>query len=235
MVRDRMSLFRKSSVKWSMAGSAVVLSLWFGDAAVRSWFPDDGTFLRLAFTPAPGTLISRLVLVLLGVAAVLCVRGRRELAVARDEAVAERRRLRELYDYTTDAVVLLDHDLRVVIMNKSAERIAGARLADCIGWPCYRCFLGQEEQCGGCRALEVFEARQPRSSVKYETTAAGQENWLEQHWYPVFDEHGEIEGVLEVARDITDLKLMEREVQVCHQALDAARRDRDGEGAVGGD
>jgi PAS domain-containing protein len=66
-------------------------------------------------------------------------------------------------------------------------------------------------------------AEQTISTTKYEVTGTGQENWLEQRWYPVRDPHGRVEGVLEIAHDITDRKLLEREVAECHRSLDARR------------
>lgn len=225
---------RRSTMRWTAAAVTVAVLLWTADATVRVLLSSDGTFLGQLLTPSAGTLVFRATLVSLGIIAVLSLRGMRQLEVARHEAVEERRRLRELSDYTTDAVVMLDRELRIVFMNKAAERIGGTRLADSIGWPCYRCILNEEQPCRGCRALEVFETGEWRSATKYEVTASGQENWLEQRWYPVRDAHGAVEGVLEVAHDITDRKLMEREVAACHQALDAVRRERESGGPAAG-
>ncbi len=215
---------RPRVVRWTVAAVALSAALWVADAAVRSLLFHIGTFPRQLLAPSPETLLARIPLIALGVVILLSMRGIKLLEDARAEAVAERRRLRELYDYTTDAIMLLDRDLRVVFMNKTAERIGGKRFAEAIGWPCHRVILGQEEPCPGCQAARVFETGRPESATKYETTDTGQENWLEQHWYPVFDNRGDVVAAIEVARDISDIKLLEREVAALHKMLDARRR-----------
>jgi PAS domain S-box-containing protein len=203
----------------------VVVVLWLGDSVVRAFLLHQSSFARQVFAPPVDVLLARLPLMALGVVILLSLRGIRQLEAARDEAYAERRRLQELYDYSTDAITLLDRELRVVFMNKAAERIGGTRLTDAVGWHCYACILGLDEPCKGCRAREVFDTAKPQSATKYEVTGSGQENWLEQTWYPVLDGRGNVEGVLEIAHDITDRKLLEREVAECHRSLDARRRE----------
>jgi PAS domain S-box-containing protein len=215
---------RRRSVRWTIAAVATAAVLWVADACVRVFLVGDGTLVRQVFAPSLGVVVGRLPGLAFGVIIVLSLRGIRLLQNARQEAVDERARLRELYDYTTDAIVLLDRDLRIIFMNKAAERIGGTRLTDAVGWPCHRAILGQDGPCRGCHAMEVFERDEPRSATKYEVTPSGQENWLEQHWYPVHDADGAVEAVLEVAHDITDRKLLEREVAESQKALDALRR-----------
>lgn len=216
---------RREVVRVIVAAVAVAVALWIADAAVRTLVLRDGGFVAQLLTPSPGVLLARIPLLLLGVVILLSVRGIRQLQAAREEAVDERRRLRELYDYTTDAIVILDRDLRVMYLNKAAERIGGKKLTEAVGWPCYKAIVGRDEPCEGCGAGEVFRTAQPCMAMKYEITERGNENWLEQRWYPIFDDDGNVEAVYEVARDITERKLLERELAACHAIMDARRRE----------
>jgi PAS domain S-box-containing protein len=212
------------NLRWIVAGFAVAAALWLLDAAIRAFALLEGTFWHLVFTPPLGVVLTRLPLLALGIVLLLSMRGIAKLEAARREAVEERARLHELYDYTTDAIVTLDRDLRIVFMNKAAERIGGTRLSEAVGWPCYKAILGLDQPCKGCRVHEVFENAAPCSATKFEVTATGQENWLEQSWYPVRGPGGAVTAVIEVARDVSDEKLIERELTACHREVDTLRR-----------
>jgi PAS domain S-box-containing protein len=222
---EKVFSLRHRTVRWSIGVAATAVALWTADAAIRALVLHEAGLVRELFAPPGEVLLARLPLLALGVVVVLSLRGIRQLQDARQESVDERARLRELYDYTNDAIVFLDRDLRIIFMNKAAERIGGTRFKEALGWPCHRAILGSEEPCRGCRAMEVFDRGEPRTATKYEVTPTGQENWLEQRWYPVRDAAGGIEAVLEVAHDITETKQLERELAACYKAMDAKRRE----------
>lgn len=215
---------RPRTFRWTVAAVAVAALLWIADATLRTQVFGDGTFVRQLFMPPPDVLLGRLPLMAFGVITLLSLRGIKLLQDAREEAVQERKQLRLLYDHTSDAIVFLDRDLRLIYLNKAAERLGGKRLAEAIGWPCHQALLHSDEPCHGCQAAEVFRTAEPRSATKYEVLPTGQENWLEQRWFPVLGAKGEVEAVLEVARDITERKLVERELDVCRHRVDEMRR-----------
>ncbi len=215
---------RQRVVRWGAAAAALAAVVWVVDAGLRAVVLGSGTFAQQFLSPSLESLLVRVSLIALGAVVLLSLHSISLSEAARVEAVAERRRLCDLYDYTTDAIVLLDRDLRIVFMNRAAERIGGKRLTESVGWQCYRAIMGRDEPCAGCGALDVFETGHPKSATKYETTDVGRENWLEQHWYPARDDNGDIVTVIEVAKDITDVKMLEREVAALHKMLDARRR-----------
>lgn len=227
----------RNRMVWLIVGAAsMTVLLWFADAAIRALI-SGGSVMRLLLVPPGDAILTRISLLAVSVLAAGTVDGIRRLRVARQEAVEERRHVMLLYENTTDAIVFLDRDLAVIYANPAAERICGKRFAQTVGWPCYQAFLGLDAPCAGCKAREVFETGEPRSAVKHEFTATGIENWLDQRWFAVPGKGGEVEAVLEVARDITDLKLLEREVAACRKPGNDRRRAerealREGEGAA---
>jgi signal transduction histidine kinase len=58
-------------------------------------------------------------------------------------------------------------------------------------------------------------------------TAAGRETWLWQEWYPVRGAGGSVESVVEMARDISELKRAEVELQRHAAELEEANRIKD--------
>lgn len=211
-------------VRLTLAAIALLCVLWVLDALFGTYALAAGPLFSQIFTPSAEETWSRLPLIPLEIMSALLIQGVYDLRVAREETTEERRHMIMLYDNMTDGIVFLDRDLRIIYINPAAERLGGTRLVDAVGWPCHKALIGSDEPCRGCRAQEVFATGQPWATTKHEVTGAGNENWLEQKWYPVPGKSGEVEAVLEVARDITDLKLLEREVADCQHLGDLARR-----------
>jgi PAS domain S-box-containing protein len=207
-----------------LASVVLFCALWLLDAVFRTYVLGAGPLFAQLFTPSAAEVWSRLPLVPLAIVSVLLIGGVYDLRAARQETTDERRHMIMLYDNMTDGIVFLDRDLRIIYINPAAERLGGARFADAVGWPCHKALIGSDEPCRGCRAGEVFETGEPRSVTKHEITSTGNENWLEQKWFPVIGKNGRVDAVLEVARDITEVKLLEREVADCQKLGDLARR-----------
>lgn len=206
------------------AAAAAFCALWLLDALFITYVRGAGPLLTQLFTPSAEEMWSRLPLVPLAFVTALLIQGVYDLRAAREETAEERRHMTMLYDSMTDGIVFLDRDLRIIYINPAAERLGGTRLVDAVGWPCHKVLIGSDESCAGCCAQEVFRTADQRSAVKHEVTSAGQENWLEQTWYPMLGKNGQVDAVLEVARDVTEVKLLEREVADCQRLGDLARR-----------
>lgn len=120
---------------------------------------------------------------------------------------AERARLQALYEDNPSAIVSLDRDLVVSYVNRRAERLVGKPRSVLEGRRCYEAFVGGDAPCEGCLAPQVFETGETHSRIKHERTVTGRENWLSQMWYPLFDTNGRVESIVEIATDISELKL----------------------------
>jgi PAS domain S-box-containing protein len=214
----------RRSLRITLASAALFFALWLLDAAFMTFALGSGSLAVQIFSPTAEEVWSRLPLLPLAIAVVLLVQGVYDLRAAREETTEERRHMIMLYDNMTDGIVFLDHDLRIIYINPAAQRLGGTRLVDAVGWPCHKVLIGSDEPCDGCCAQEVFRTGETRSAVKHEVTSAGQENWLEQKWFPMLGQNGRVDAVLEVARDITEVKLLEREVADCQRLDDMARR-----------
>jgi len=102
--------------------------------------------------------------------------------------------------------------------------VSGGKLK---GRLCFEAIIGRDAACEGCKMDEAMEMKSSRTYIKHETTGAGKENWLEQLWYPVIDRDGDIESVVEIARDITDLKktgeALQKHLDFIQKLIDAIR------------
>jgi diguanylate cyclase (GGDEF)-like protein/PAS domain S-box-containing protein len=123
------------------------------------------------------------------------------------ELIAERERLLTVYEKNPAAVMTVDRDLTVTYANTKVSEIIGKDVSEVVGAKCHDTIVGQNEPCNGCLVQQVFATGRPASRIKHEMTTAGKENWLSQTWYPLRDANGEIDSVVEMATDISELKL----------------------------
>ncbi|MDZ7793060.1 MAG: PAS domain-containing protein [Spirochaetia bacterium] len=104
-----------------------------------------------------------------------------------------------------DGIIVLETDLTIRHVNRRMEEWYGP--ADSlIGKKCYQVFRNKTSMCKDCPVERVMESKQPASSIVDWGPAQGIE-WVESYGYPMFDkESGEVTGVIEVIRDITEQK-----------------------------
>ncbi len=114
---------------------------------------------------------------------------------------ASLRHLRSLLEAIPDRIVLIDSDYRVLITND--ER-------DSLSLPCYATYHQRSTPCPDCPASRALATGQP-AQVKRRTKRCT----LLLNAYPVTNDHGEVEGVVEYLKDIT------QEEQVQEQLLHA--------------
>ncbi|PKQ16573.1 MAG: hypothetical protein CVT67_04030 [Actinobacteria bacterium HGW-Actinobacteria-7] len=185
-----------------LAGVYVVID------AMHLWLT-TGVDLRFAlFSPTGHDLFSRLVVVVLAaIAAVVAEAALTQYRRTSRELRAEQSRLLTLYEKNPSAIVTLDHDMRLSYVNGKAVDTMGLDAADVVGQVCYKAIMGSDEPCHGCLVDQVFSTGRPHSRIKHETTAAGCENWLSQSWYPLLGPDGQVESVVEIASDVSALKL----------------------------
>ena len=124
----------------------------------------------------------------------LLVNKNAELISLSEKLDESRNKLQTLFDAITDQVVMIDRDFNV----KMANRKEGD------GGKCYAKVFRRAQPCAQCPGAMVFE--QKRSITLEEKY--GDEYYLLQA-YPIFDEQGEVDGVLEFSRRITQQKNME--------------------------
>jgi two-component system, NtrC family, sensor kinase len=117
--------------------------------------------------------------------------------------------LQSVFDGITDLVVLLDKDYRIKMVNKGYLEQYEVEAEEVIGEPCYMVHAGLKGVCHKCDLNRVFEEKIPVSSE----TSCGKGKIHLVHFYPVFDENGEIQSVIRYSRDITRQKKVEQRIQ----------------------
>jgi PAS domain S-box-containing protein len=125
----------------------------------------------------------------------LLVRKNEELVSLTEKLNESKNKLQTLFDAITDQVVMIDRDFNIKMANRKEGVDSGK---------CYAKIFDLAGPCEKCPGAMVFQ--QKRSITMEEKY--GDEYYLLQA-YPIFDDQGEVEGVLEFSRQITKQKNME--------------------------
>ena len=125
----------------------------------------------------------------------LLVNKNEELLSLTEKLKESKNKLQTLFDAITDQVVMIDRDFNI----KMANRKEGANSGKC-----FAKIFNLSKPCERCPGAMVF---QQKKSITLEEKY-GEEYYLLQA-YPIFDDQGEVDGVLEFSRLITKQKNME--------------------------
>jgi len=111
-----------------------------------------------------------------------------------------------LLDAIPDSLVLMSPDLKVKWANKSALRelmAAETREAEY----CYTLWHGQDRPCDNCPVLKSFQTGDPEA---VQLAAPDSRIWAVRA-YPIKNDSGEVESVMELSTDITEKKSLQAE------------------------
>ncbi|MBD3176907.1 MAG: PAS domain S-box protein, partial [Armatimonadia bacterium] len=106
---------------------------------------------------------------------------------------------------TAEMFAYYDLDLRVQWANQAAGDSVGERPEDLVGRYCYEIWHGRDEPCEVCPVKEARHTGQPQQA-EVETPDGRQ--WM-LRGYPVVDENGEVQALIEFGQDITERKRTE--------------------------
>ena len=122
---------------------------------------------------------------------------------------AEKNKLQSLIDAMDSTLTIQDTEYNIIYQNEKS-RIASD--GDHVGEKCYRAYEGREKVCDGCPVEEAFKDGKSHTSER-RTVISGKVAFWENTANPIRDAGGRVVACLEVARDITERKHVEEELQ----------------------
>jgi len=132
-----------------------------------------------------------------------------------EEALVENERQKiAILDGISTNIAFVGKDLKILWVNKFAARSVNKSPTEMAGQTCHAMWADPARPCENCPTLKVFETKQSAHIIQH--TPDGRV-W-DERGEPVFDEHGNLIGVVEIAQDITERKIAE-EALITSQAL----------------
>ncbi len=139
------------------------------------------------------------------------------IRVLEKELRGERKRLDVVLQSIVDGVYTTDNRRNITFWNKGAERITGYQSQDVIGKPCSEILRHIDEKghslCAS--ACPIAESMNIKDAIYgkdvYSGTASGRPVPVSVSCAPIFDPDGNVLGAIEVFRDISEKKQLERQ------------------------
>jgi PAS domain S-box-containing protein len=136
-----------------------------------------------------------------------------------EAAVREGERfLSSVFSSIQDGMSVLDKDLNILRVNQTMEDWYSHKMP-LVGKKCYDAYHGRQAQCDSCPSMRTIENGKSAYEVVPKTGPKGEiMGWLDLYSFPMRDSKtGELSGVIEYVRDITDRRKAEAEL---HDALE---------------
>lgn len=128
-----------------------------------------------------------------------------EVQRLQDELHTTRQRYQQLFDEAPCFITVQDRHLRIQAANRRFRQEFGAAT----GGLCYQAYCGSERPCFGCPTLKTFEDGQSHQTELSVRGKNGEPVTVVVWTAPIRNAMGEIEGVMEMATDITELTRMQ--------------------------
>jgi PAS domain S-box-containing protein len=143
-----------------------------------------------------------------------------------EEALKEREKfLGEILDSIQDGISILDRDLKVIRVNSTMEKWYSHQLP-LVGRKCYEVYHGRKKACEICPSLQTLESGKPAMELVPFTGEEGVKGWLELYTFPHVDSTtGQMTGVIEYVRDITERKQAEAKLELLADELKRSNRE----------
>jgi len=131
--------------------------------------------------------------------------------------------LESVFESIQDGIGIIDLEMNIIKVNKTAE-CWYPHAVPLIGKKCYEAYHNRKERCEFCPALETFRTGNSAHEIVPKHGPGGIEvGWLEIYSYPLRDTIGQMKGVIEYVRDITQSRLAEAKraqlIESEHKAL----------------
>ncbi len=130
---------------------------------------------------------------------------------------------RAILDASIDMVRYVDQDMRIIWANRTMTDMLGMAPEDIKGQTCYKLFVGTDAPCEGCpakKAVATGEIERAVMNNSHVSVRQGESYW-DCYGVPLKDESGQITHLIQVARDVTDQKKVEKELKRKHDELQA--------------
>ncbi len=153
-----------------------------------------------------------------------------ELKKVQNELEATRVFLQSIIDGVTESIMVIDTDYRIRLINKAAIKLHDVELPLSESLLCYQISHQTGNPCHGdehpCPLKTVIDTKQPVTLVHTHKRGNGEEYAVEISASPIFADDGEVSGIIEVGRDITEKLRLEEEEREFRARLFQQQKDQ---------
>ncbi|MCG7996701.1 MAG: PAS domain S-box protein [Candidatus Thiodiazotropha taylori] len=127
--------------------------------------------------------------------------------------------LQDVFHAIQDGIIVMDTDFNVIRTNRWVEQHYPQHMP-LAGRKCYQILRNRDELCDACPSHEVIRDGRPKTEVIPVTLNNGERGWFELSVYPVKDDSGQVNNIIEYIKDISDRKKAEQNLERFRKLLD---------------
>ena len=118
-------------------------------------------------------------------------------------------RFKTYFDEMPGFLTIQDRDFKIIDANNHFRKNFG----NFEGRYCYQIYKHRPEKCEICPVEKTFRDGRPHQSQEWVKTLDGKDVWVIVNTKPIYNDADEIVGVMEMSTDITDSKLLQRQLR----------------------
>ena len=132
---------------------------------------------------------------------------------AREALRASEAQKQAVLDASVDMILHVDMDMRIVWANKTAAAVVNKSTEEIVGRTCHKLFQNSDTPCHGCPCKKALATGNVEHAIMYQPAmdVVGESYW-EDFGVPIKDDSGQVVGVIEIARNVTQKIKAEQEL-----------------------
>ncbi|MBW2450566.1 MAG: PAS domain S-box protein [Deltaproteobacteria bacterium] len=126
-----------------------------------------------------------------------------------------------LLDASIDRIRYVNTDMKIIWANKATVDASDITPEDLVGNTCYQLFVGRDTPCMGCPTVTAIETGKMERAIVHQPKLNGIEgdSYWDNYCVPLKNDIGEIEGFIQIARNITEQIRAEEHIHTLTQEL----------------
>jgi diguanylate cyclase (GGDEF)-like protein/PAS domain S-box-containing protein/putative nucleotidyltransferase with HDIG domain len=137
-----------------------------------------------------------------------------------EEISDQERFLSSVFVSIQDGISVLDKEMNIIQANPTLEKY-NSHSMPLVGKKCYQAYHLRDKPCENCPTLRTLQTKETAYEVMPKTGKQGEIiGWLDLYTFPLIDQKtGEMTGVIEYARDITEKRAAEAKTEILNKEL----------------
>lgn len=152
-------------------------------------------------------------------------RNKTETKKQQEAAEKEQREKTVILENLSELVTYKDPEMNIQWANPVAEKMYQKYPEEYLDRKCYEAWYGREEPCPGCHVKKALELGRICQGI----INSPEGRYWQVTASPVYDEEGQLAGVIDTALDITNLKNAEQELKKLNEELEQRVKERTAE------